>query len=399
MNSYQQLFNTTNPHIRDGQIGLLCNQTAFDAGSGRYLFQLLAEKFNLKRLFFPEHGLFAELQDQVPLDSSGAYRFLNMDCEFRSLYGSTDKTLRVDAADLSDLDALIVDIQDVGSRYYTFATTLSYLLEKIAAHKPGLLVYIIDHPNPAGRKVEGTPLDPVYESFVGRPGLVHRHGLTIGELALFYQHQIGAELNLEIAKYTNTGASGLTTWDVPPSPNMPGPYTPLVYTGQCLLEGTNLSEGRGTTRPFEIFGAPFLTDTFKVNAWPHEPGAVLRPLKFIPTFHKHAQQVCSGFQVHLTGPSYNSLAHSLKFLRYVKDHFSAFEWRTQEYEFISDKPAIEILAGDEALISYLYGEEKYSAVREKMTQEELKWMDTASQFLLYSQPLYRADLKPEFDYA
>lgn len=396
-----RLFERNDPVLREGRIGLYCNQTAWEPETG-YLFQALAERGNLRRIFLPEHGLFAELQDQVPLgtaDAARVYGFLGAgDTEFVSLYGHDENSLTVREEYLADLDALIVDIQDVGARYYTFLTTLSYIFDVLARRKFALTVYILDRPNPAGRQVEGIALPEAYASFVGRPGVPHRHGLTIGELARFFYHDAGCAFPLEIIPCRkkdferNPGDPPACAWNIPPSPNMPGPRTPLLYSGQCLWEGTELSEGRGTTRPFEIFGAPYCDFVFREKG-PAAPGAMLRPLAFLPAFHKHAGTTCFGFQILLDGRPYHSLAHSLRLLRFFRENSGdLFEWRKGPYEFRSDRPAIELLAGDPDLLDYLRGETSFERAAEAMAAGEEAWLRDARAFLLYPDALFRASL-------
>ena len=378
------------PVLREGRLGLLCNQTAYDFEQGEYLFQALDRRGKLRRVFSPEHGLFAELQDQVGLSATETYRDLGLTAEIVSLYGDSEETLVVHPAKLADLDALVVDLQDVGSRYYTFATTLSYLFDAVTAGRRELAIYVLDRPNPAGRQVEGTFLPARFQSFCGRPGLPHRHGLTIGELSRCFLETTGAPVRLEVLPVVGD-ASPDVAWEIAPSPNMPTPITPLLYSGQCLLEGTNLSEGRGTTRPFEIFGAPWL-------AWAHgKPvpaftgGATLRPLRFVPSFHKHAGQTCYGFQIHLTGRPYHSLAHSLRLLRWLREGSGAdFQWRTEAYEFRSDLRAIEILAGDQVLLDFLESRCDFADVAAALTAGEDAWLRQAERYLLYDPPLRRS---------
>lgn len=396
MNHFTNFLSLKDDVLFEGRIGLLCNQTSFDHNNRRYLFQLLAARGNLRRIFLPEHGLFAELQDMIPLISTHLYNYLKLDAEIISLYGDSESSLIVLPEHLSDLDALVIDIQDVGSRYYTYATSVSYIFDVLALleHRPD--IYILDRLNPCGRQVEGTILSEEYASFVGRPGLPHKHGLTIGELCRFYESQLGIDLKLNIIPIFSKFESHFyqfspsSVWNISPSPNMPGPVTPLVYTGQCLLEGTNISEGRGTTRPFEIFGAPFLNWIFHRADYPEQPGALLRPLRFIPTFQKHAGKICSGFQLHLTGEPYHSLCHSLKIIRYLKEHCGAdFQWRSETYEFRDDRPAIELLAGNLVLIDYLYGTSDYSHVLQAIEEDEEKWIRQTEPLLIYPEKLFR----------
>lgn len=391
--SADRLADRTDSVLWEGRVGLLCNQTSFLWTRGRYLFQELASRGVLRRVFVPEHGLFAELQDQIALDDGSVYRDLAASVEFESLYGSKEETLSTRAEKLRDLDLLLIDIQDVGSRYYTFATTAGYLFDLIRSERLTLKVIVLDHPNPAGRFVEGTPLPLEYRSFVGREKILHRHGLTTGELLSWIHSDTECKFPLEVERIpdwerTNGFDATDEPWQINPSPNMCSPFTPLVYSGQCLLEGTNLSEGRGTTRPFEIFGAPYLAGMDFAKA-PSAPGAMLRPLRFLPTFHKHANTICHGFQIHTNGP-YHSLAHTMRILRWIWESTPAFEWKRGVYEFRSDRPAIELLAGDPVLLGYLRGERRWEEAEDFLKHAEEAWIRSITPSLLYPGALLQA---------
>ena len=351
------------------RLGILANQTAFEPGKG-YLFRTLAAAGFRLRCFLPEHGLFAELQDQIGLEETQAYaRFLppqyRLQVEFESLYGFQESTLRPGPDRLSDLDLLIVDLQDVGSRYYTFLNTLFYCLEVIndlRSEGRSIRCLVLDRNNPIGRRVEGSPLSPEFESFVGLPGILHRHGLTTGEMARYFATRIGCESSALITLKADAPSSANDekqsnsaderVFPIYPSPNMPSIATAAVYPGQCLLEGTNLSEGRGTTRPFEIFGAPFLGDLMEDASDFYLPGATLRPLRFLPTFHKHGGTICEGFQIH-AGPDYPALFGTMRILRWIRNKCAEFAWLSGVYEFRSNRPAIELLCGDDRLLHYV----------------------------------------------
>ena len=407
------------PIFYEGIVGILCNQISWDFSNDSYLFEVLSRRGVLKRVFIPEHGLFGELQDQVPLTSTTAYKNLGYEVEFISLYGDIEKSLIAEPSLLSDLDALIIDLQDIGSRYYTFATTVSYIFDTLAKSETKLKVYVIDRPNPAGRQVEGTLLSKEYSSFVGHSRLPHRHGLTIGELCRFFKERSGGLFSLEIIALDNipflnpqkkyyTPDFGWVhqhlTLPIQPSPNIPSPVTPLVFSGQCLFEGTILSEGRGTTLPFEIFGAPFLSWKYLKeikktlaelikNSPLREPGAILRPLRFIPGFHKFAGEVCQGFQIHLTGKPYHSLAYSIMIIRLIREILGDINiWRKGIYEFRSDKAAIELLAGDPVILDYMNGKESLDKIRELLKEGEEEWIRIAKNFLIYKEPLYRVEI-------
>lgn len=384
-------------HYENNSWGLLCNQTSWSFCENQYLFEILNQKKLLKRVFLPEHGLFAELQDQIALDNGNIYHSLVSEPEFVSLYGSNEDSLLADPAKLNDLQVLVVDIQDVGSRYYTFATTLGYLFKQISATNLDIEIIIIDRPNPAGRQVEGSVLPGEFESFVGFPGLPHRHGLSIGELAHYYKDFYDTKCKMDIVfnpedPFFNLDISSEVqnqSFQICPSPNMPNRTTAMVYSGQCLLEGTSLSEGRGTTRPFEIFGAPGIHNAGVLKNVPQAIGASLRPLRFIPVFHKHANIVCDGWQIHLTGEQhYHSLKHSLQLIRYIKENYSDFLWRSDEYEFRSDRPAIEILVADEILLDYLNGKTGFSIIEEYLLEAESNWIHQSRNWKIHNPKLY-----------
>jgi uncharacterized protein YbbC (DUF1343 family) len=331
--------------LKNLSVGLLTNPTAVD-GSFRHLIDLCFEAgVNVKRIFGPEHGLFSTAQDMVGV--TGERHAI----EVISLYGDTFDSLRPREQHLRDLDLLVFDIQDIGSRYYTYVWTLALSME-IAA-KTGTRVMVLDRPNPiTGTHVEGGGIEPHLRSFVGWYELPNRHGLTAGEIATLVARDLGGP-ELEVVRMENydrglrheqTGAP----WVIP-SPNMPTPETALVYPGQAILEGTNLSEGRGCTRPFEIFGAPYVNGAKLAAALEKEdlPGAAIRPLHFQPTFQKHAGRVCGGLQIHVTDrESYRPVRTSLAILRHARALWpKEFAWRTEPYEFRGDVPAVDLLTG------------------------------------------------------
>ena len=356
--------------LNKGNVGILCNQTAWHPETGEYLFESFYKRGNLKRIFAPEHGLFAELQDQVKLDETDVYNNLGLTgVEFVSLYGKTEESLYTSVDKLTDIDALIIELQDVGCRYYTYLSTIYNLFKVLKQDEIDLPIYIIDKPNPAGRQVEGTMLRAGYRSFIGIEGIIHRHGLTIGEMAYFLYNEINAKFPLHIISYKASQSSkDLMPWSIPPSPNFPGLFTAHFYSGQCLWEGTNISEGRGTTRPFEMFGAPFMDKLISYNRdngfgnWNdtnhpiYDSGAYIRWMKFIPVFHKFEDECCYGFQL-LLNPNmqYHSLAHNLRLLRFLNDNLDECKYREGKYEAGNDNTAIELLIGDKELSYYVIG--------------------------------------------
>lgn len=390
--------------LRSGKLALLCNQVAWHPETGEYLFETLFKKGVLKRVFMPEHGLFGELQDQVKLDKTEAYKDLGMGkCEFVSLYGSSEESLTAQLRKLKDIDGLVIELQDVGVRCYTFNSTIFNLFKLLKKENLNLPIYIIDRVNPAGRQVEGTMLRKEYASFIGIEGIMHRHGLTIGEFAYLLYNELNAKFPLHIISYCSEKVSkDLLSWSIPPSPNFPGLFTSHFYSGQVLWEGTNVSEGRGTTRPFEQFGAPFMSNLMSYNrqkgfkGWNDpenpisDPAVYLRWEKFIPVFHKHMGEACFGFQLHpVPGVQYHALAHNLQIMRFVADNCKEFAFLEGKYESGNDKSAIELLLGDKLLIDYVKGKQDWDAVKEHMKIEEQKWIRKAKKFLLYEEQMFR----------
>lgn len=393
--------------LKGGKIGLLCNQTAWHPETGEYIFESYARKGNLKRVFIPEHGLFGELQDQVKLNETSIYNKLvpaAEEIEFVSLYGNSEESLYASVGKLEDLDALVIELQDVGCRYYTYISTVLNLFKVLKKEEISLSVYIVDRANPAGRQVEGTMLRAGYRSFIGVEGIPHRHGLTFGELAYHLYNEINAKFPLHIVSYkASQGNKDLLPWSIPPSPNFPGLFTAHFYSGQCLWEGTNVSEGRGTTRPFELFGAPFMENLADFNIkngfgnWNdpkhpiHDEGVFVRWMRFIPVFHKYKDECCFGFQL-LLNPNmqYHALAHNLRIMRFVNDTCPGFEFRSGKYEAGNDKTAIELLLGDKELIDYVKGNGDWKDIKEHIKVEEQKWIKKTKKDLLYEdEQLYR----------
>src|SRR5262245_40013697 len=338
--------------LRGLRVGLVTHPAAVD-GQLRHAAELLAAApgVRLAVLFGPEHGLLGEAQDLIGVaDAADPASRLRV----HSLYGDTADSLRPTPEQLRGLDALVIDLQDVGSRYYTFQATTLYCLEAAAVSR--VAVFVLDRPNPLGGvEVEGPTLRPGFESFVGPHPVPTRQGLTTGELALLYRAERKLNVDLEVVpcdgwrREMTFEETGLP-W-VLPSPNMPTVDTAVVYPGQCLVEGTNLSEGRGTTRPFELCGAPGV-DAVKLCRDLNErglSGVVFRPAWFQPTFQKHAGQRVGGFQMHVTdrhsfAPIRTTVAVLAAFRAALGDRF---RWRTEEYEFVRDKPAIDILFGSD----------------------------------------------------
>lgn len=341
------------PSVLQGtRIGLLMNQASVDA-SYRYACELLAERFpgQLCALFSPQHGLWCE--EQANMIETGHARYEPLDLPIYSLYSETRQPT---PQMLAGIDVLVVDLADVGTRVYTFAWTILHCLRACAA--AGVAVVVLDRPNPLGGLVaEGLLLEEKFQSFVGGATIPLRHGLTLGELAqlLNAEQQIGAKLEVVPMNgwrremlYDDTGRA----W-VAPSPNMPRVATTLLYPGQVLLEGTNLSEGRGTTLPFEVVGAPFIDPHLLANDLKRAnlSGIAIRPIRFVPTFDKWQGQRCGGVALHITdAEAVRSVELTLHVLQAVIRRWPGeFQWLPPPYEYEYEKMPIDILFGSAAL--------------------------------------------------
>ncbi len=344
--------------------------------------------FRLTRLFGPEHGLRGEAQDMEPVAGEvDAATGLPV----TSLYGADPVSLRPKREDLDGLDAVLCDLQDVGSRYYTFVYTMSHVME--AAADAGVPVVVLDRPNPlGGRSIEGPVLEPALSSFVGRYPLPVRHGMTAAELALLFNDAfgIGCDLRTVPMRGWTRGmrfADTLLPW-VAPSPNMPAPATAEVYPGGCLVEGTNLSEGRGTTRPFELVGAPWLPSTPLAEALSREApvGALFRATSFRPSFHKHAGESCSGVQVHVADhESFRPFATYLVLIREARRLApSRFDWRREPYEFESDRLPIDLLLGRRGLREMIEAGATLAEMETTCAIDVEAFDELRRRFLLYS---------------
>jgi uncharacterized protein YbbC (DUF1343 family) len=359
------------------RVGLVTHPAAVDSKL-RHAIELLAAapKVKLAAIFGPEHGLLGQAQDLIGVSAEES-KGKNAPVAVYSLYGATVDSLRPTAAQLKDLDALVIDLQDIGSRYYTFQATMRYCLE--VALPLGMLVFILDRPNPIGGEVEGPALKKGYESFVGAHDIAIRHGLTIGELAMLYERELKLDPG-ELRVIQCEGWRRSQYFDqtglpwVLPSPNMPTLDTAIVYPGQCLIEGTNLSEGRGTTRPFEICGAPWLDGPKLARRMNDEklPGVQFRPVSFRPTFQKHAGQDCGGVQIHIRDrSSFQPVRTSLALLAVMREMSGPkFAWRTEIYEFVRDPIAIDLLFGSDRERKHLEAGKPWRELLSQWEKEE-----------------------------
>jgi uncharacterized protein YbbC (DUF1343 family) len=332
--------------LKGARVGAILNPTSVTSEL-RHLADVLHEKGVLAGLFGPEHGVRGDVQYLVDIEDARDPRTGIVE---HSLYGKDFASLTPRDEHLRGLDALVFDVQDVGARYYTYLATMGLAMQAAARNR--LRFVVLDRPNPIGGvEVEGGIVHPGFESFVGLWPVCARHGLTAGEMARLLNREVGCELEvIELAGWRRSmlfGETGLP-WVIP-SPNMPTVDTALVYPGMCLLEGTNLSEGRGTTRPFEVFGAPWLDGQRLADDLGRErlEGVRFRPCAFTPTWDKHQGARCHGVQIHLTDPrALPSVRLGVACVVHARaQDQERFRWRTERYEFVDDKPAIDLLTG------------------------------------------------------
>jgi len=371
--------------LQEKRVGMIVNPTSVNADLEHAADLMRAPDVALTTLFGPQHGIRGETQDNMIewegyLDSATGVRVY-------SLYGQT----RIPTPDmLSNLDVLIFDVQDVGARYYTFIYTMTLAMQACA--RAGKEFIVLDRPNPInGRDVEGPPLERQFASFVGLYPLPHRHGLTVGEVARYINAEEKMDCRLEVVQmqgwrrpmwFDQTGLP----WVIP-SPNMPTLDTAIVYPGMCLVEGTMLSEGRGTTRPFELVGAPW-ADAMQMAARLHRvglPGIRFRPASFLPTFQKHASQMCHGVQLHVTDrdsfkPFLTGIAVIQQFYQFDP---RSFRWKDPPYEYEYEKLPIDILLGSDRLrLQLVEGVDVWEM--ERGWQSELdEFRDRRETYLLY----------------
>ncbi|MBI5299886.1 MAG: DUF1343 domain-containing protein [Deltaproteobacteria bacterium] len=359
--------------LTEKRLGILGHQASLNSQGKHILDLLIPEKsWQVTTLFGPEHGITTQAEDMEPV-KSGIHKPDGL--PIYSLYGHSEKELRPTEEMLANLDILIIDLQDVGSRYYTYIWTMTMCMEVCA--KYGKQVIVCDRPNPInGITMEGESNEKGYTSFVGLHPMPVRHGMTIGEIAKFIDDT--EDINCRLTVVPMEGWKREWYWDqtgltwTNPSPNMRSPLQALLYPGTCLLEGTNISEGRGTDIPFEIAGAPFVQSRELIEALEEFSllGLQIEPATFTPIHQKWAGKLCQGvrlrvtdrenFKSYVTGLALVWVLHSLY-------HDKGFEWRLESYEFIEDTPAIDLLTGGSTVRQAI---EKHLPLREL-----LEWVE------------------------
>ena len=372
--------------LRGLRVGVVCNHASVDRGFHHIVDRLAAaDGVTLAAIFGPQHGFRSDVQDnmiETPHGDDASRRV--------PVYSLYSETREPTAEMLKGLDALVIDLQDIGARIYTYIYTMANCLRACGRH--GVPVIVCDRPNPInGTDVEGETLVRGYESFVGLFPIPMRHGMTIGELAGLFNDTFGLGATVEVSKMEGWrrdmygDATGLP-W-VMPSPNMPTLDTAIVYPGTVLFEGTMLSEGRGTTRPFELLGAPWIDAERFAEAMNTLglPGAYFRPAVFEPTFQKHAKTTCGGCQIHVTDrqafkPVLTGAALIQMFLR---SNPRTFAWRQPPYEYEHEKLPIDILAGSSKLRKQIESDVPAVAIAQSWQEDEAAFRKLRQPFLLY----------------
>ena len=380
----------------DGKrVALLAHPASVTEDLTHSLDALAARGLRLTAAFGPQHGLRGDKQDNMVESEDFTDRVHNI--PIFSLYG---EVRRPTGQSMGTFDTILVDLQDVGCRIYTFITTLLYMLEAAAEH--GKSVWVLDRPNPAGRPIEGLTLRPGWESFVGAGPLPMRHGLTLGELGLWFVDRFGLDVDyrlIEMEGYAPDKAPGLGWPDeriwINPSPNAANLNMARAYAGTVMLEGTTLSEGRGTTRPLELFGAPDIDARaviaeMRAVAPQWLDGCVLREISFEPTFHKHAGKLCHGVHIHAEGRFYDHQAFrpwrlqalAFKAIRRLYPDYPL--WRDFPYEYEFDKLAIDVINGGPALREWVDDANAAPGDLDAITlPDEQAWAEERRQYLRY----------------
>jgi uncharacterized protein YbbC (DUF1343 family) len=384
----------------DGKrVALLAHPASVTADLTHSLDALAAAGVNLTAAFGPQHGLRGDKQDNM-VESEDFTDPVHGIPVF-SLYG---EVRRPTGQSMSTFDTILIDLQDLGCRIYTFITTLLYVLEAAAEH--GKAVWVLDRPNPAGRPVEGLTLRPGWESFVGAGPIPMRHGLTLGELGRWFVDHFNLDVDyrvIEMEGWRPDEGPGFgwppeRVW-INPSPNAANVNMARCYAGTVMLEGTTLSEGRGTTRPLELFGAPDLDARLVIDEMQRMvpqwlKGCKLREISFEPTFHKHVGKLCHGVHIHAEGPWYDHRAFkpwrlqalAFKAIRHLRPDYDL--WRDFPYEYEIGKLAIDVINGSPLLREWVDDDDAIAGDLDALTiPDERDWEEQRKPFLLYSTAL------------
>jgi uncharacterized protein YbbC (DUF1343 family) len=380
--------------LKKKRVSLVCHPASVDQDLNHAI-DLLAKKVNLTSAFGPQHGVKGEKQDNMV--ESGDEVHPEYKIPIFSLYG---KYRRPTKEMMDTFDVVLFDLQDLGCRIYTFVTTLLYIMEEAAKYKKQVI--ILDRPNPIGREVEGFKLVAGQESFVGAGPFPMRHGLTVGELALYYKRHFNLEIDLHVVKmksYKPTKKPGCgwpenLTW-INPSPNAPNLNMARVYPGSVILEGTTLSEGRGTTRSLELVGAPDIDfakvlKRMKKFAPQWLKGCRIRECFFEPTFHKHAGKTCHGLHIHTDHTGYDSKKFKpfrlfALIFKCIKLEYPNYDlYRDFAYEYVTDRLAFNVINGGPALKKWIDDPASKAADLERvLSADEKSWIRESKKYILY----------------
>ena len=336
--------------LLEGNVGCFCTQNCWDTARGRYMYDLFDERRNLKAVFAPRD---AELTPGT-------------------------NHIRFEATDLMGLDAIVVEIQDAGSRYFNYTKDVFRLMELLNGMENPPALYIVDHINPAGRIVEGSmPAGPVEPH---TPKIAHRHGLTLGELCDLWYNEIGATFALHvISALASDSTRQLLPWTIAPASDIPGMFTCEMYSGGGLWNNTTITPAIGTARPYEYLGAPFIHHN-RLEVLPAPAGVLMRPCTFTPSTGRYEGRLCYGYQIMLQpGAEYHSLLHTLQLMRYFLERYSQFELLE----------GFESKISDPVMLSYLHGEIPFQTLKEHVKLEEQKWIRKAKRYSLYEDQPYR----------
>lgn len=369
--------------LKGKRVGLICNQASVDH-LYRYSVDLfrMNEDINLKAIFSPQHGFYSDVQDNMVESPHANYKGIPV----FSLYSETREPT---AEMLECVDTVVFDLQDVGCRVYTFIYTMANAM--IACRRFGKSFIVLDRPNPIGDAVEGNLLERGYESFVGMYPIPMRHGMTVGELATLFNEEFHIECDLYVIKmegwYRKCFYDEFEAPWVMPSPNMPTVDTATVFPGTVFFEGTQVSEGRGTTRPFEIIGAPYIDASRladKMNAM-NLPGVIFRPISFIPTFQKHANQNCGGVFLHVVDRNrFKPVITGIALLKTIRELYPEdFKWRNPPYEYVFDRNPFDVIAGTDRLRGMIESGAEITDIEAWWREDEQSFLDTRSKYLMY----------------
>jgi uncharacterized protein YbbC (DUF1343 family) len=372
---------------RNMRLGVLCNQASVNKNLHHASQLVLDPKLKLKVTCFigPQHGIRGEKQDNMVESDDFIDPISNL--PVFSLYG---KTRQPTDDILNRIDAFLVDLQDIGTRIYTFMYTLAYCMQ--AAKKKGKKVIVLDRPNPInGFQVEGNVLEPEFSSFVGLYPMATRHGMTMGELALMFNEEFEIGCDLDIIKLKNWNRKSFATeWKrqwAAPSPNIPVIESALTFPGTVHFEGTNISEGRGTTKPFEFMGAPFIKSDRLADHMNKQklPGVYFRPIYFQPTYQKCKDTVCGGVQIHVTDlKKFNAFESGIKLLYAIAElHPDDFQWKRPPYEYEHERMPIDLIAGTSVLREAVEKKNGLKPFFDKAKNELAHFQKVRKKYLIY----------------